>query len=90
MRKVKGFYYDDKQMNGWQLGGPPKDGKLHWVLTDDKHRCIRAANGILMKWSLIGERCLMWHPQEVNDSDFMEYSPPAMPNGIEVVREDAV
>jgi hypothetical protein len=87
MNSVAGFYYDDQALNGWVLGHDFDTAKSTWVLTDDKRRCI-THNRVLVKWSLIGTQVLMWHPQEVKESDFMGYYPPAMPKGIEIVRKN--
>lgn len=86
MRKIKGFNYESSKLNGWELGRPPTKDET-WVITDDKRRCI-ANNGVLVKWSLIGTKTLMWHSRPVTDEDYLRYDPPNMPEEIEIVYED--
>ena len=85
MKKVKGFYYNDNELNGWTPGYPPTNRRA-WVITDDGRRCI-AENHVLIKWSLIGTQTLLWHPQEVTDKDWEAYNPPTMPKGLEIVKK---
>jgi len=85
MKKLKGFHYDPEKLNGWKTG-PPETKDPAWVITDDSRRCI-SHNRMLIKWSLIGTKTLMWHPKEITDDDYCQYSPPDMPEGIEFVYE---
>ena len=86
MKKLKGFNYEPTKLNGWQLGCP-KNKKPTWIITDDGRRCI-TSNGILVKWSILGTKALMWHPKEVLDVDYCQYTPPTPPEDIEFVYEE--
>jgi len=87
-RRMKGFHYDSKTLHGWELNRPPKDGKFHWVLTDDGVPCILSPDNLLTKWSVMGTQIVCHHMQEVTDEDFETRNPPRPPEGIELVWED--
>ena len=68
------IWLDD--LNGWiyyKDRDSPTDRPV-WVISDNQRRCI-VSGGVFVKWSILDEGWVFWHPMEITD----EQSPPDFP-----------
>ena len=73
------IYLDE--LNGWIYGEdePPPNDRPVWVITEHQRRCIMEC-GVFVKWSVLDQKRLFWHPMEVID----EQEPPDFPTNFRV------